>query len=354
MGAIHKYMKYTEYDIDDFLMDEFFIQWVKQPNENNRHFWEKWIEQHPEKREVVMQAVSVISSVHYQAKPMMDDRLYVEIFENIIKAEKEHSHTETLSGESRRWNFTFPFSQIAASLLVLFCLGMLYQVVFHPPIEKDAVGKESTLISRSNPAGKKSIVTLSDGTKIYLNAESEISYASEFSDSLRLVSLKGEAFFEVEKEGRPFVVEIVQTRVRVLGTSFNVNQKANGALMIALVTGKVSINDQLGNRMDLEPSEMMVKEKDGDIHKTTFDPMEITGWKDRVLVFKKSSLPEVKRKVENWFGVKVQLDGQIDPDWSYSGIYKDETLENVLRGIFLTSGSNYKIEDKSVIITNPK
>jgi len=195
---------------------------------------------------------------------------------------------------------------------------------------------------------------LSDGTKIYLNAESEIRYASEFSDSLRLVSLKGEAFFEVQKESRPFVVETQGTKIHVLGTSFNVNQRKNGALTVALVSGKVSINDQQGNQMHLEPSEMMVKEKDGNIHKTTFDPLEITGWKDKVLVFKRSSLPEVKNKVENWFGVKVQLDGQIDPNWSYSGIYKDETLENVLRGIFLTSGSSYQIEDKNVIITNPK
>ena len=347
-------MKYTEYDIDDFLMDEFFIEWVKEPNENNRHFWEKWLEQHPEKRDVVMQAFEIISSVHYQDRTVMEDRLYVEIFENIVKAEKQPSRAEVISGPNREWNFTFPFSQVAASLLVLFCLGMLYQVVFHPPIQEGAVKEEPMLISRSNPAGKKSVVTLADGTKIYLNAESEISYASQFSDSLRLVSLKGEAFFEVQKESRPFVVEIDQTRVRVLGTSFNVNQQSNGALTVALVTGKVSINDQRGNQMHLEPSEMMVKEKDGNIHKTSFDPLEITGWKDRVLVFKKSSLPEVKRKVENWFGVKVELIGKIDRDWSYSGIYKDETLENVLRGIFLTSGSSYKIEDKNVIITNPK
>lgn len=79
------------------------------------------------------------------------------------------------------------------------------------------------LISRSNPAGKKSIVTLSDGTKIYLNAKSEIGYTSEFSNSIRLVSLKGEAFFEVEKENRPFLIETHQTRIQVLGTSFNYN-----------------------------------------------------------------------------------------------------------------------------------
>ena len=98
-------MRYTEYDIDDFLLDEFFIQWVKQPNENNRHFWEKWLEQHLEKREVVMQAVSIISSVHYQEKPVMGDRLYVEVFENILKAEKD---VKSLASNNQVWNFGFP------------------------------------------------------------------------------------------------------------------------------------------------------------------------------------------------------------------------------------------------------
>lgn len=343
-------MKYTEYDIDDFLLDEFFIQWVKQPNENNRHFWEKWLEQHPEKREVVMQAVSIISSVHYQEKPVMGDRLYVEVFENILKAEKD---VKSLASNNQVWNFGFPWRGMAASLLMLFCLGMVYHLLTAPPINEEAILTESVLISKSNPAGKKSILTLSDGTKIYLNAESEINYASAFSDSLRLVSLKGEAFFEVQKEGRPFVVEIGQTRITVLGTSFNVNQKEDGVLTVALVSGKVSVNDREGNRVDLEPSEMLVREKDGNIHKTAFDPLEITGWKDKVLVFNKSSLVDVKKKVEHWFGVQVQLNGQIDPGWSYSGVYKDETLENVLRGIFFTSGLSYKIEDKNVVITNP-
>jgi len=344
-------MKYTEYDIDDFLTDEFFIQWVKQPNENNRHFWEKWLEQHPEKREVVMQAVSIISSVHYQEKPLMGDRLYVEVFENILKAEKD---VRSLPSNNQVWNFSFPWRGMVASLLMLLCLGMVIHLLKAPEMNEEATLNEPVLISKSNPAGKKSILTLSDGTKIYLNAESAINYASSFSDSIRLVSLKGEAFFEVKNERRPFVVEIGQARVKVLGTSFNVNQSSTGALTVALVSGKVSINDRQGNQVDLEPSEMMVREEDGHIHKTTFDPLEITGWKDKVLVFKKSSFTEVKGKLESWFGVKIELRGRIAGDWSYSGRYKDETLENVLRGIFLTSGLSYKIQDKNVVITNPK
>src|SRR5690606_20669842 len=131
-------MKYTEYDIDDFLLDEFFIQWVKQPNENNRHFWEKWLEQHPEKREVVMQAVSIISSVHYQEKPLMGDRLYVEVFENILKADKEVK----LSRPKKMWNLSLPWRAVAASLLAIICFGMVYQMLEMPVLTRDPLQQE--------------------------------------------------------------------------------------------------------------------------------------------------------------------------------------------------------------------
>lgn len=346
-------MRYKDYDIDDFLLDEFFIQWIKDPNENNSHFWEKWLEQHPEKREVIMKAVTIISSIHYTEKSVVGDKIYIETFENIVKAERDYLNKRDLSCKIKKWNFPFHFRQVAATLLILFCIGMVYTVIFHP-IEKLIIKNEIVTIKRANPSGKKSMITLSDGTRIYLNSESEISYTPEFSDSLRVVSLKGEAFFEVQKESRPFVVETQETKIHVLGTSFNVNQRDNGSLMVALVTGKVRVNDQRGNQVNLEPREMMVMEKGGHLYKTGFDPLEITAWKDKVLVFSKSTFAEVIGKVETWFGVKVQLSGKIDPDWSYSGIYRDETLENVLRGIFHTSGLSYKIEGKNVNITNPK
>src|SRR5690606_7173224 len=129
-------MKYTEYDIDDFLTDEFFIQWVKQPNENNRHFWEKWLEQHPEKRDMVMRAVSIISSVHYQEKRVMEDRLYVEAFENILKADKD---LKTSAATQRTWHFHFPWRGMAASILVLFSFGMLYQLLKEPQLGEKPV-----------------------------------------------------------------------------------------------------------------------------------------------------------------------------------------------------------------------
>lgn len=346
-------MKYEDYDIEHFLTDEFFIQWVKNPNENNRHFWEKWVDQHPEKRAVVMEAVSLISAIHYGTKSAVDDRLYIETFENIIKAENDGLGDSNLTPKKKRHGF--PFRQVAAALLILFGGVLAVNLVFTPLDTEEVVKEEARLIKRTNPSGKKSLITLSDGTRVYLNAASEITYSGQFSDSLRLVGLKGEAFFEVKSEDRPFVVETLETKVRVLGTSFNINQKDNGTVMVALVTGKVTVNDNDGNQVNLEPSEMMVRKRGGDWHKTPFDPLEITGWKDKMLVFKRNSFSEVKERIENWFGVEIQLKGKIKPDWTYSGIYQDETLENVLRGISLTSDLTYTIDNKeNVIITNPK
>tara|TARA_R110002124_G_scaffold286927_3_gene469272 strand:+ start:878 stop:1918 length:1041 start_codon:yes stop_codon:yes gene_type:complete len=346
-------MKYEDYTIDDFLMDDFFIHWVKYPNENNRHFWEKWLGQHPEKREIVMQAVIIISSVHYQSKMVMGDRRYVEAFENILKANNESGQKRIkMAGGFRGANL--PWRGIAAGILMLFSLGVCYNLIIEPTITNELEVSETSMVKRVNPAGKKSILTLSDGSRIFLNSASEISYSSEFNDSLRLVSLKGEAFFEVKKEKRPFIVETEQTKIKVLGTSFNVNQKENGALMVALVSGKVRINDNEGRQIQLEPSEMLVRDKGGSFHKTGFDLLAITGWKDKTLVFRESSFSEVKEKIENWFGVKMFLQGNIDPDMTYSGTYKEESLENVLRGIFFTTGLTYKIEDKTVTITKTK
>src|SRR5690606_21828448 len=106
-----------------------------------------------------MLAVSIISYVSYQEKPVMRDRLYVEVFENILKAEKD---VKSLPSNNPVWNFSFPCRGMVASLLMLFCLGMVYHLLTAPPINEEANPNGPVLISKSNPAGKKSILTLSD------------------------------------------------------------------------------------------------------------------------------------------------------------------------------------------------
>jgi transmembrane sensor len=348
------YIRYKDYDLEHFLMDEFFIQWVKYPDENNSHFWEKWLREFPEKREMVMQAAQFIRVIHYRPSLPVSDTLYVETFENIIRASLPKEPKNTIEkGGTFFFNF-FTLRKLVAVLIVGFCCWMSYSLMFQQEEVKETV-VEIPLVTKQNPPGVKSLITLEDGSKVYLNAGSSLQYPKQFGLESREIQLIGEAFFDIQPEkDRPFVVHSGTTKINVLGTTFNVNQEGSGKISVALVTGKVRVQDDSGNQVNLDPSEMLVMEKGGEFYKTNFDPIEILGWKDKQLVFKKDSFKSAKRKIENWFGVEVIVKGRMPNGLVYTGVYEDELLENVLKGIFYTSGISYKIEGKKVTIYNPK
>lgn len=347
-------MRYKDYDLEDFLMDEFFIQWVKFPDSNNCHFWEKWIQEHPQKREMVMQAAEFIRGVHYSQEAKFSDTMYVETFENIIRSTTPLDRKVSAKKTTFSLLSLFSLRKLVAVLVVGFCCWMGYSLMFQMEEVKEVV-VEIPMVKKINPAGVKSLITLSDGSKVYLNAGSTLQFPKQFSSERREVQLSGEAFFDIQSEAdRPFIVSTGTSLIKVLGTTFNVNQEEGGKLAVALVSGKVRVNDDKGNQVNLEPSEMLVMEQGGDFYKTGFDPLAVLGWKDRQLVFKKDAFDIVQRKIENWYGVEVQVKGRMPKNWVYTGVYRDELLENVLAGIFYTSGITYKIDGKKVTIYNPK
>jgi ferric-dicitrate binding protein FerR (iron transport regulator) len=347
-------IRYSDYEVEDFLADEFFIQWVKFPDSNKCHFWEKWLQEYPQKREIVMQAARFIRGVHYSQEARFTDTMYVETFENIIRT--TNPLERKIPSEKGTFNLLslFSFRKFVAVLVVGFCCWVGYALMFQQE-EKTVAVVEIPVVKKNNPPGVKSLISLSDGSKVYLNSGSSIQYPKQFSAEKREVELSGEAFFDVQAESdRPFIVSTGNTQIKVLGTTFNVNQGEGGKLAVALVSGKVRVNDDKGNQVNLEPSEMLVMEQGGDFYKTGFDPLAVLGWKDKQLVFKKDAFDVVQRKIENWYGVEVQVKGRMPKNWVYTGVYRDELLENVLAGIFYTSGITYNIDGKKVIIYNPK
>lgn len=344
-------MKYEEYDIDDFLRDEFFVLWVKNKDEDTVHFWDKWIQQHPQKKQLVFTAAEIIRSIKYKNTPCLDDKCYIETFENILLAEKNPPLPKQ---EEKKEGFLgfFKFRNIAA----VFLLSLLAWLSFDIFLQENQVSTNDALedqwVTRSVPPGKKSVVTLSDGTKVYINSNSELRFPKRFSDTLRTAYIKGEVFFEVEKEHRPFIVSSEGMSINVLGTSFNVRQMSDGKMSVALVTGKVRVQDDLGNQVNLNPNEMLVRKENGSLTISEFDPLEVFGWKNKQLVFNKDDFNTLKTKLENWYGVEITVVGKINPRWKYSGKYEDQMLEDVLKGIRHTSGISYSIKNKNVIISN--
>lgn len=338
--------------MEEFLSDEFFVQWVKNPDDNTTHFWEKWLIANPGRRATVSQAAEVIRAIHYNSGAALGDESYVEIFENIIKADEGPKRTFVgRTSPEEKWYSFFSVRRVAVFFLACLAVWAIYSS--WPTAEKPI--EEVKWITKSNPKGQKTTLRLKDGSLIHLNSNTVFSYPEDFSDSRREVRLvSGEAFFDVEKENRPFTVLMPQAEVEVLGTTFNVNQTGDRQLTVALVEGAVKIRDTFGNQVMLVPSEMLQIDENGKLRKTSFDIREITGWKDKYLVFKNDDFASVVHKLENWYGVTVRTEGEFPRGWSYSGIYFDESLENTLEGIGQTSRIRYSIEDKNVKISSLK
>lgn len=346
MSNYNKYKKYEDFDVEDLLADEFFIQWVKSPDENNSHFWEKWLGSNPTKRSIVTEAANFARSIHYKEKFEFGNESYIEIYETILNSDTDK---QISSPKKPLWKSFFSLRNVAAAIFLCFFSLVMYSV-----FKKDLLTPNAEIewVTSVNPGGKKTIIGLSDGTKIHLNSNSEITYPEVFGDSIRTIFLKGEAFFEVKKENRPFIVELAHSKIEVLGTSFNVNQSISNQVEIALLEGKVKVNDKIGNQVILAPQEMLVMNNQGEFFKSSFDSLDVIGWKDNYLIFNNDDFKTVESKLKNWFGIEIEMKGTVKKSWKYTGKYHDESLENVLKGIELTSDIRFRIDGKKVEIYN--
>ena len=143
-----------------------------------------------------------------------------------------------------------------------------------------------------------------------------------------------------------------------MGTSFNIYaypDKDN--FKVALVTGKlvVELKDTDNDSIELKPNEMVRYNKNtGTINKMPFTNTDFMAWKDGVLKFKEADIDEIAERLEQWYGVTIMLEGKVGIKRKFSGKFDNKSLEYVLDGMSYTSGFEYKIQGKEVIIKNLK
>ena len=156
-------------------------------------------------------------------------------------------------------------------------------------------------------AGEYSL-TLSDGTRVWLNSDSEIRYPVAFGKDRRTVFLSGEAYFEVEKDAeRPFYVVLHDMEVKVYGTSFNVNTHYQGKILTTLVEGKVGIRvKSTGAESILQPNQMAEfnREKE-EVEVTDVDTYYYTAWRAGEFVFQNETIEEIMDRLCRWYDMEV-------------------------------------------------
>jgi hypothetical protein len=208
-----------------------------------------------------------------------------------------------------------------------------------------------------NPRGSKVIsLTLADGTQVWLNAESALTFPTAFTGKERKVTITGEAYFEVKHDAtKPFVVSKGERSVHVLGTHFNVNAYDDESEMkITLLEGAVKVTNGTASGL-LKPGQQaqimnhstspeqavkIVDEADLD---------EVMAWKNGRFLFNDANIESVMRQLTRWYDVEVVYESKPTKIFR-GGIPRDMSVANVFKILQETGGVNFRIEGKKVVV----
>ena len=170
---------------------------------------------------------------------------------------------------------------------------------------KEAEASTQTL---RTPRGKDFKVVLGDGTEVWLNAESTLTYPSRFTGPQRVVTLDGEAYFKVAHDAEhPFIVKTENIETQVLGTSFNFRHYAHATPHVTLVEGRVLVTGY-DTSVTLTPNEDAQIHTDGTIRVSQVDTRNYTAWTEGYFYFDNASLEDIMRELGRWYNLSIQFE----------------------------------------------
>ena len=221
-----------------------------------------------------------------------------------------------------------------------------YRAAEHPPA--NPVPVYNTI---SVPRGGEFKVTLPDGTRVWLNAESSLRYPVSFSQTTREVELRGEGYFEVaHREDQPFIVKSKGQEVKVLGTHFNVKAYENEPYShTTLIEGSVHVRQlATGKQQLLRPGEQARLNKDSfEVIEASLE--ESIAWKNELFVFRNTDIHSVMKQLERWYDVELAA-GDLPEKRFYGEISRNVKLSEILEMMELTSGLKFKIEGRRIML----
>jgi len=266
----------------------------------------------------------------------------------------------------RKNNFRPTFSvsmryltRIAAMLAVPLALGMLWITLEHkavPPLMQT----DNQQISIYAPLCTRAEMVLPDGSKVWLNSGSKLSYPRLFEGTARNVILEGEAYFDVVKnEHYPFIVKTPhKIDVKVKGTRFNLCAYGDDdRAELTLVSGAVDfINENSGKKISLKPLQSVSYTRNDDevAVKSNVNTAFYTSWKEGVLIFDNVPLFDLSKRLERWYGVTINFEDNDILNYTYTGRFKEEAIWQVLELIQQSSNIAYRVEDKQVFLFRKK
>ena len=384
--------KYQNYNFDQFVTDSDFIQWVLNPTAESDKFWNNVIQQFPEKKQVINEAVAFIKSLKAVEQAVPQERL--DLVWNKAKQTKVRKIRPQIV---LRW---------AAVFIILLSISILIPRILKTPefdfaeskteqydkariilpdgsvksirekeseievasagdiiVNKDTLNssdlnqKKEQFVKVIMPYGQQTSLQLPDGTTVYVNAGSQLSFPVSFDGEKREVYLTGEAFFEVHKDKEhPFIVYTPDIDIRVTGTEFNVSAYADDNFtQTVLVEGAVSVSKKalFGKRIDIIPGESALFDKESEsINTGKVDTGKYTSWIHGYIICKNDPVNEVVKKIERYYNRDIEVTDDLSGITFSGKLDFKEDIQNVLNSIAFASSLTIETDGDTIQIKN--
>ena len=265
------------------------------------------------------------------------------------------------------------FKRVFFAVAVAACIIGFSFFVYFKIMEKDHV--KNSLNEVATKRGSKSFIKLPDGTQVWLNADSKLTFTENFGDKTREVSLNGEAFFDVFHDAEhPFIIHTGKADVKVLGTTFNIRNYAVDKTMEAtLIKGKieVTLTDRPDEKIIIHPQEKIIISKEGNsivkeikspkatqaVNRVVLTTVTMkdsliaeTGWMKDKMVFVNQPLEKIAEEIERKFAVTIIFKTNVVKQYRYTGVFEKESVSQIFHIIQLSRKINYTINDKTITI----
>jgi ferric-dicitrate binding protein FerR (iron transport regulator) len=290
-----------------------------------------------------------------------------EINEEEINAQWDKMQALTLNSKAiQRKSKLMSWSKYAA----VFILGLLIaSTIYYSNYSEKTQAYLSQVIEV--PYGAKSTVKLADGSEVILNAGSQLSYTNDFGKRSRNVTLSGEAYFKVAKNPeKPFVVNTGDMIIRAYGTEFNVKSYTDeNTTATTLVEGSISVelpnqNYKKNKEFFLKPDQQLILEKKTNTTKTkelvknnstnslkiakNIETEVFTSWVNDKIIVESETLDKLIIKLERKYNVRIHLDNEELKDLKYTGTLENETIEQIMHVLELSSAIDFRIDERQI------
>ena len=289
--------------------------------------------------------------------------------------EKDHSIINKV-GFTEQQQGLKPYLLGSLAIIAILFAGLVY---YYQYTDENKVKEIQANNEISTRYGSKSNMVLPDGTKVYLNSGSKLTYDKNYGTDIREVNLTGEGYFDVIKNPKkPFIIHTSNINIRVLGTAFNVRCYPDEKnTETSLVRGSLEVTVKNGQqKIILKPNEKLIvsnpnndtkKENAAGNNKGTLGENNIielshvslldidssiieTSWVNNRLVFRSETFEQIATKMERWFGVNIQFANDKLKGLKFTGVFEKETVDQALKALQLTTFFSYKINKDSIVI----